>query len=471
MTYMTNTPNESTTTLKNIWGTSGIDNSYLEWVNLSGEEPVLPSMYKVGLVSQSAVAATGLAAAAVWHRRTGQQQYVTVDMKQSTIAFRSERYTSINGSVVHKPVDDIHGFYQCGDGGWIQLHANYPAHRSGIVTILQCESNRTDVQRELDKVSAFQAEGLFTENGLPAGMMRTLAEWSKHPQGIAVSGLPLLEIDKIGDSPPLILGDNPERPLDSVKVVELTKVIAGPLIGRTLAEHGAEVLWLNSPHLDLIEGLVIDMSRGKNTANIDIRQEEGKSKLRELIGGADIFVQGYRPGSIASKGFSFEDIAEIKPGIIYVELSAFSHEGPWSHRRGFDSIVQTVSGIGREGAKAIGEDGMLHLPCQALDHATGYLGAFGAMAALIRRSEEGGSWRVRVSLAQTAEWLKSLGILNRMDIEDFSQSQIKEFMCCDDSSYGRISYTCPAAILSRTPGYWDSPPSSFGTHQPEWRQA
>ena len=194
-------------------------------------------------------------------------------------------------------------------------------------------------------------------------------------------------------------------------------------MGRTLAEHGANVLWLNDPHLDVIDGLIMDMAKGKYPAHLDLDDTKDKSTFTELTKSADVFIQGYRPGSIASKGFSPYDMAEIRPGIVCVEISAFSHEGPWSDRRGFDSIVQTVSGIGREGGLAKGQDGMLHLPCQALDHGTGYLGAFGAMAGVLKQRHEGGSWRVRLSLALTGHWLKCLGRLDAISAADIRRSE------------------------------------------------
>jgi hypothetical protein len=298
--------------------------------------------------------------------------------------------------------------------------------------------------------------------------MRTLDEWSVHPQGLAVSNLPLMEIEKIGEADPLNFSDNPKRPLEGIKVLELTKVLAGPLMGRTLGEHGANVLWLNAPHLDVIDGLVMDMSKGKYPAHLDLDDREDKVTFTELSKSADVFIQGYRPGSIASKGFSPYDMAKIRPGIVCVEISAFSHEGPWSSRRGFDSIVQTVSGIGREGGIAKDQEGMVHLPCQALDHGTGYLGAFGAIVALLKQRREGGSWRVRLSLAQTGHWLKSLGRLNEIASPEFTRSDISEYLGEVDSSYGKIFFTKPVAQLSETPGFWALPPSPFGSYEPMW---
>ena len=472
-----NSETDSQLALKKIWTFSGMDDSLPQMVELTGSEPVLPSVYKTGVVAQSTIAASALAASEMWRFRTGKIQNVSVDMKHAAIGFRSERYTEINGGDTSKTfassgesgsLSDVHGFYKCGDGGWLQIHANYPAHKQGVLEAFNCESTKKAVQSTLLKMTSLEAETYLTGRALPAAMMRTLDEWSLHPQGMAVSRLPLMEIEKIGEADPLDLSDNPKRPLEGIKVLELTKVLAGPLMGRTLGEHGANILWLNAPHLDVIDGLIIDMSKGKYPAYLDLDDWKGKVTFTELTKSADVFIQGYRPGSIASKGFSPYDMAEIRPGIVCVEISAFSHEGPWSGRRGFDSIVQTASGIGREGGIAKDQEGMVHLPCQALDHGTGYLGAFGATVALLKQRREGGSWRVRLSLAQTGHWLKSLGRLNAIASPEFTRSDISEYLGEVDSSYGKISFTKPVAQLSETPGFWALPPSPFGSYEPMW---
>ena len=472
-----NSETDSQLALEKIWTFSGMDDSLPQMVELTGSEPVLPSVYKTGVVAQSTIAASALAASEMWRFRTGKVQNVSVDMKHAAIGFRSERYTEVYGGDTSKifassgesrSLSDVHGFYKCGDGGWLQIHANYPAHKQGVLEAFNCESTKKAVQNTLLKMTSLEAETYLTGRALPAAMMRTLDEWSLHPQGMAVSRLPLMEIEKIGEADPLNFSDNPKRPLEGIKVLELTKVLAGPLMGRTLGEHGANVLWLNAPHLDVIDGLIIDMSKGKYPAYLDLDDWKGKVTFTELTKSADVFIQGYRPGSIASKGFSPYDMAEIRPGIVCVEISAFSHEGPWSSRRGFDSIVQTASGIGREGGIAKDQEGMVHLPCQALDHGTGYLGAFGATVALLKQRREGGSWRVRLSLAQTGHWLKSLGRLNAIASPEFTRSDISEYLGEVDSSYGKISFTKPVAQLSETPGFWALPPSPFGSYEPMW---
>jgi crotonobetainyl-CoA:carnitine CoA-transferase CaiB-like acyl-CoA transferase len=177
-------------------------------------------------------------------------------------------------------------------------------------------------------------------------------------------------------------------------VLDLSRVIAGPVAGRTLAAHGADVLLISGPDLPAIPWLTIDTGRGKLTSFVELKGELGRGVLRDLLAQADIFSQGYRPRAIATLGFSPEEAARINPGIISVTLSAYGHAGPWAERRGFDSLVQTAVGFNHAEGQAAGVDGPKELPAQMLDHATGYFMAFGAMMAKARQAREGGSWHV-----------------------------------------------------------------------------
>src|SRR6059058_6013422 len=242
------------------------------------------------------------------------------------------------------------------------------------------------------------------------GMVRSMEEWAKHPQAAAIASLPLMEVVKIGDSPPEALPDG-DRPLSGVRVLDLTRVLSGPTCARTLAEHGADVLKITAAHLPNIGYQEYDTGHGKLSAHLDLRQPKELETLRGLVREADVFSQGYRPGTLGDRGLSPEVLAQLRPGIVFVSLCAFSHVGPWASRRGFDTVVQTVSGItSRQGELFPGaEPGPQFYPVSAIDYLTGYLMAFGAMVALSRRAREGGSWLVRISLAQTGRWLVDRG--------------------------------------------------------------
>src|SRR4029077_5077649 len=242
------------------------------------------------------------------------------------------------------------------------------------------------------------------------GMARTQAEWARHPQAAAVAALPLMEIMRIGDSTsePLPTGD---RPLSGIRVLDLTRVLAGPTCARTLAEHGADVLKITGAHLPNLGYQEFDTGHGKLSAQLDLREQRDVDILRGLVREADVFSQGYRPGTLGMRGLAPEEMAAIRPGLVYVSLCAFGHTGPWASRRGFDTVVQTVSGITVRQAECVPgkRPGPQFYPVSAIDYCTGYLMAFGAMAALARRTREGGSWLVRTSLAQVGKWIVDLG--------------------------------------------------------------
>jgi hypothetical protein len=229
------------------------------------------------------------------------------------------------------------------------------------------------------------------------------------------------------------------------------------------------VLMINGPHLPNIAPLVIDNGRGKRSALADLRDAAGREVLRGLVADADVFLQAYRPGALAARGFGPEELARVRPGIVYVSVSAYGHGGPWARRRGFDSLVQSASGIAFTERQAAGWNEPKHLPCQALDHATGYLAAFGAMAALARRATEGGSWHVRVSLAQTGRWLQSFGqIPEGWKAPDVTLEDVRDCLATVESEFGRVVGVQPAEALDETPAYFALPPTRVGAHQAKW---
>jgi crotonobetainyl-CoA:carnitine CoA-transferase CaiB-like acyl-CoA transferase len=246
-------------------------------------------------------------------------------------------------------------------------------------------------------------------------------------------------------------------------------VIAGPVAGRTLAAHGADVLLISGPDLPVIPWLTIDTGRGKLTSFVELKSEQGRGVLRGLLADADIFSQGYRPRAIAGVGFSPEDAAKINPGIVYVSLSAYGHAGPWAERRGFDSLVQTSTGFNHAEGQALGVEGPKELPAQMLDHASGYLMAFGAMMARARQSREGGSWHVRVSLAQTGRWLWNLGRLpGGLAAADYDKETVERLIEDLPSGFGPLRSVRHAALLSKTPAFWHRPAMPLGSHPPQW---
>ncbi len=454
--------------LSDLWALGGGEPSALDAVTLTGSEPMLPSSFRVGAASQVTIAAAGLAAAEIWKARSGEAQGISVDMTHAAVECRSERYLRVDDKPPPPAWDAIAGVYKTGDGRFVRLHTNFPHHRDNVCKVLNCKPERDDVQRALMQWNGEEFETAAYAGGCVVSLMRSHDEWSAHPQTQAIAQLPLIQIEKIGDAAPRSW-PNGNRPLVGLRVLDLSRVIAGPVAGRTWAAHGADVMLISSPNLPSIPWLVIDTGRGKLTAFADLKTGQGRDALRGLLASADIFSQGYRPQSIAALGFSPEDAARINPGIVYVSLSAYGHAGPWAGRRGFDSLVQTSTGFNDAEGKAAGVEGPKELPMQILDYATGYLMAFGAMMARLRQASEGGSWHVRVSLAQTGRWLWNLGRLEGgLATADLAAGDVLPFIEQSASGFGALRGVRHAAVMSATPAFWERPAMPLGSSKAEW---
>jgi crotonobetainyl-CoA:carnitine CoA-transferase CaiB-like acyl-CoA transferase len=454
--------------LADLWTLAGGEPSALDAVTLTGEEPQLPSSFRVAAAAQASIAATGLAAARIWQLRSGQSQNVAVDMRHAVVECRSERYLRVDGKGSPMAWDAIAGIYKTRDRRFVRLHTNFRHHRDAVCKVLNCQPERDEVQAALMQWDAEAFETAAYAGGCVVAMMRSHDEWSATPHAQALAALPTISIEKIGEAAPKPwpAGD---RPLAGVRVLDLSRVIAGPVAGRTLAVHGADVLLISGPDLPAIPWLTIDTGRGKLTGFVELRSEQGRNTLRDLLASADIFSQGYRPRALAALGFSPQDAAKINPGIVYVSLSAYGHAGPWAERRGFDSLVQTSTGFNHAEGKAAGVDGPKELPAQMLDHATGYLMAFGAMMAKARQSREGGSWHVRVSLAQTGRWLWNLGrVADGFKTGDLKGETVKPFSEDIPSGFGPLRSIRHSAALSQTPAFWSRPAMPLGSHPPQW---
>src|SRR5438309_7447020 len=373
-------------------------------------DPILPTPFRIGETSAAALAAVGLAVSDLWELRTGRGQEVAVDARQATASLRSGHYMKLDGAPVSTERNTVMGVYPAKNGHWSYLHCNFPNHRAAALSVLGVPEDREAVSQAVAKWDALELEEAIIAAKGAGGMVRTMAEWAQHPQAAAVASLPLMEIVKIGESPPEKLPDG-DRPLSGIRVLDLTRVLAGPTCARTLAEHGADVLKITAAHLPNLGYQEFDTGHGKLSAQLDLRDPQQLATLKDLARETDVFIQGYRPGTLSNRGLSPEELAKARPGLIYVSLCAFSHVGPWASRRGFDTVVQNVSGITwRQGELFPGkEPGPQFYPVSAIDYLTGYLMAFGALVALARRAREGGSWLVRCSLAQAGRWLVGRG--------------------------------------------------------------
>src|SRR2546430_14060919 len=376
-------------------------------VAITGDgDPILPTPFRIGETSAAALAAVGLAVSDLWELRTGRRQEIGVDTRQATASLRSGHYMKIDGKPVSTERNTVMGTYPAKNGRWSYLHCNFPNHRAAALGVLGVPEDREAVRKAVAEWDALELEEAIIAAKGAGGMVRTMDEWAKHPQAAAIASLPLMEIVKIGESAPEKLPDG-DRPLSGIRVLDLTRVLAGPTCARTLAEHGADVLKITGAHLPNLGYQEYDTGHGKLSAHLDLRESKDADTLRGLVRETDVFSQGYRPGTLGTRGFSPEALAKVRPGIVFVSLCAFGHVGPWASRRGFDTVVQTVSGItSRQGELFPGTSpGPQFYPVSAIDYPTGYLMAFGAMVALARPVRVGGSLLLRAPLAPTRRWV------------------------------------------------------------------
>lgn len=438
-----------------------------------GVDPILPTPYRIGVAGAATLGATGLAVEDLWALRTGRRQSVSVDVRQATASLRSGHYMKLGDGEVSARRNSIMGVYPTKDGRWSYLHCNFPNHRAAALSVLGVPEDRDAVAKAMLTWNAQDLEEAIIAAKGAGGMVRTAAEWATHPQAAAIAALPVMEVIKIGEAPPEPLPPG-NRPLSGVRVLDLTRVLAGPTCARTLAEHGADVLKITGAHLPNLGYQEWDTGHGKLSAQLDLRQAADVATLRGLVKDADVFSQGYRPGSLGGRGLSPEELAALRPGLVYVSLCAFGHEGPWASRRGFDTVVQTVSGITSRQAEVVpaSTPGPQFYPVSAIDYCTGYLMAFGAMVALGRRVREGGSWMVRISLAQVGKWIVDLGEVPeaaaRAAPEEFSAEELDRWSMVSQTPSGPLKHLGPVVALSETKPHWARPSVPLGYHKAEW---
>jgi crotonobetainyl-CoA:carnitine CoA-transferase CaiB-like acyl-CoA transferase len=436
----------------------------------SGADPVLPTPLRIGDLGAAAIAAAAVQAARLFEQRTGMEQAVHVDVDAAAVAMRSSRYLTAVPPVPasgRRPV----GFYQAGDGRWIFLQRLFPHHFQRQLGVLRCppDADEDAIAKAISGWNAEELEEAVIKGGACGALVRTYREWAAHPQEHALAALPLFSVTKTADSAPEPAGTG-DRPLSGVQVLDVTRVLAGPTCARTLAEHGAQVLRVGTSSVPDDSQMMRDTGHGKRSCELDLRSADGADALRRLVAGADVFSQGYRPGALDRLGFSPAELGRLRPGIISVSLSAYGPAGPWRGRRGFDSVVQSASGIADELA---GADGVPRaLPANPLDYTTGYLAAFLVMVALGLRAREGGSYHIELSLAQTGRYLAGLsradGTLVASRQPDLPRARLDELMITRRTPFGTLRYFAPVARMPGTPPRWDLPTVPLDNDRPEW---
>lgn len=456
-------------TIARHWKAAGLapEPDILSTLRISGADPVLRSRHVVGEAAALALGASAAAAARIYTQRGGPTQSVTVDVAEAAstlLGFVFQQMDSGLDLARHAP--PVTALYPAGDGRFIHLHGGFPHLALGTLELLGCapDADAEAIARAVARRSAFEWEDALAGRDLCGAAVRTQEEWARHEQGIALAAHPVVEVTRIGDADPEPLSPAPERPLESVRALDLTRVLAGPTCGRTLAMHGAQVLRIGAERMPSIEPFVIETGRGKRNAFLDLDRAQDAARLRELIRDADVFCQGYRADALERRGLSPEALAELRPGIVSVSINCFGHDGPWRNRRGWEQLAQSATGIA---ATEGGDDPPRLIPAAATDYTTGYWAAYGVMTALAHRAAEGGSWHVRASLGQTATWLNRLGADRDPDAAGGLGDVGARRLACD-TAWGRLVHLGPSVSMSHTPPRWDRPPSPLGADAPAW---
>lgn len=434
-------------------------------VELRGADPILPTRFRIGEAASAALGAIGLVVSDIWGQRGGSKQAVRVDAGAAAASLLSFAHQRLEEGEI--PIPDLSSsitdLYPTRDGKWYLLHQSFPKTTEATLALLACGGEKQQVASAVASWDAQALEDAMAERGLCGARVRTAQEWRAHPQGRALEALPVVEVLRVGASPPEPFTPG-RRPLEGTRILDLTRVLAGPACGRMLAEHGAEVLRVGSPDLPSIPFFVMDTSHGKRSAHLDLTSSGDAERLRALVREADVFTQGYRLGAIERLGFGPEALHALRPGLIYTTLNCYGHEGPWSGRPGWEQLAQTVTGIAAENGEP---DTPRLLPAAATDYTTGYLAALGTLIALERRAREGGSYLVRASLSQTGMWIERKGRTEQPGA-GLGAELLDPLLSWRDTPFGRLRHLRPVLELSETPPHWELPTVPLGTHPPAW---
>jgi len=473
-------------------------------VTFTGRDPILRSHFRIGTSMALPAMAAGVGAAAIWNERTGIGQDVKIDLREAVYNVnplmtpimqhriaagavpvndpvpRGFTFTpTINGRLYQAPVGLGSPFsfvvFQTKDGRFMNVTGAYPHLNDRALRLLHVWPTSDAIKNAIKQWDAQALEDAMGEQRVIGGMHRTTEEWLRHPEGQVLAKVPLIDIRKIGDSDPVPFTPNPKQPLSGIKCLALTHVIAGSCAARTLSEYGAEVLQVARDQSIEHEVFWTDVNVGMRSTLLDLRQREQAQALAALLPKADVFMESFSARKIERLGFGVEEVAKKRPGIIYLTVRCFSWDGPWMNRGGFDMEALTVTGYtiaeGGGGSPEFSpnfpeEPGDDSGPTPAFpptlvlnDYIAGYLGAAGIIAALRRRTREGGSYHVSISLSRAAMWYQSLGMFptTNFDATDPDHRMIPPESIKGMTCYGEIHRLAPLVKLSKTPSRWRTP--------------
>ncbi len=443
---------------------------------------MLSSRHRFGEVMAAAQASLGMCLGDIWHRRGGAVQDVTADVTAGVHQHHGIAFMRQNGQLLGfndygaaGSFDDPVGgnFYATRDSRFIKFEMLYPRLRDAVYRVLKCAPTARAVERAVGQWDAEALEAALRDEGAAVGVVRTAAEWRRHPVGARLAAKPVVELTKIGECDPIPLPDglpSDGRPLRGLNVLDCTHVIGGPITARTLAEFGANVLHISRPDYPDHMNWRLETDIGKRAAYCDIRQSAGREAFYRLLQDADIFTCSYM--NLDEKGISPLALAASKPGIIAHELRCFDFEGEWANFRGFDMLAISVSGY-------VDEEGAVDAPLMPVqnifaDYLAGYVGAAAITAALLKRATEGGSWQVRVSLTRMCMWAQDIGLLDSAALDGTRPwqdivNQADLPLATIDGPFGEITYLPSLFKVSDLkPGY-DRSTQPLGSSHLLWK--
>jgi len=442
-------------------------------VTITGQDPVFSARFRIGETTANILAGVRVAVSDIHEIKTGRRQKVAVDVRHAAATCQSSRLMRrrVDGGdwkAVESPsmahMRSITQPWRTRDGRWYLPHFNLPHLHDRVIGVLKCESNADAVAKAVATWDSHDLEEAVAAARACGSIVRSNAEWLEHPHGKMLSGKPLIEITKIGDSDPIPFPKG-GRPLSGIRVLDLTRILAGPIAARTLAEHGADVLMVTAKHLPQVPEHVMDTSHGKRSCFLDLNRAEDVATIKKLVRNADVFSQGYRPGIMDKLGMNPEQLAAERPGIIYLSVSCYGHGGPFSNRGGWEQIAQCTTGICLDN----GDERPKLLPASACDYTTGYNGAYGVLLALARRAREGGSYHVRVSLCRSGMYIYKQGHVRYPEAEmGLSRAELDSIIIETKGGHGTLKHLGPVLSLSETKPYWDKPSPVLGSSKAEW---
>ena len=447
-----------------------------------GQDPILPSPHRFGAMAAVGLAVRSVALAALWKDRTGEGQDIHVDVRKALrrfYGFFEGKWETINGRGPvmvdrNNPFWELPPFRKTRDGRHVMGVNIYPGLHSRSINLLKCSDNAESVNNAIGQWRADELEAAAQEAGLPFAKVRTTEEFLKVPQFTEVlSGMPLITLEKIGESEPMPFKPDAKSPLDGIRALGMGHVVAGAAMGRDLAYYGGDVLNVWRPTDTEIESFIWDVQVGMRSTVLDSSKED-RARFDGLLNDADVFFSNRRPGYLERYGLTAEELSQKHPGLIHAKVVLNGERGPWGNWVGFDEIGAAVSGV-------FANEGTLAQPSMPpiipiCDNVVGWLGTAGILEALRRRAVEGGSYRVVVSLTRTVLWLLSMGIFDKAYAQETAGSTDEHTSVAPDlftaeTPLGTYQGMTDQVVLSRTPGSFRTVLVPRGSSKPEWLEA